>query len=204
MRLHENKILDSGFWTYTNKTATYTSTKDHPNRIAANDGIVYYTTKDGDYNTTDGYFNVYENGQSKVNGVYTQKDTYHDIAWVSTPKMRAACCPLPLLSCEFSSFTPSQLWISMNDTYGKLYPLVKCPPVAAASSNSCGGFGTCDMTTGICNTCTCENGWAGAICQPPTCAIPCQNGGTCSGPNTCTCGRVRSAKHSLETKARAR
>ena len=167
-----NRVVDSGFWTYNTGRATFTSTKDLPRRIAANDGIVYYTTNDG-------FLKVYENGQSKVNVLYPQQDIYHDIAWVSTPQMRKYYG-------SSHPFTPSQLWISVNDTYSKMYPQVTCP-VAAAGLNSCSGFGTCDMMTGICNTCTCETGWAGAICQTPTCASPCQNGGTCSGHNTCTC-----------------
>ena len=150
----DNRVVDSGFWTYNTGRATFTSTKDLPRRIAANDGIVYYTTEGG-------FLKVYETGQSSINALYPTKDSYNDIAWVSTPQMRAFYrSSLP--------FIPSQLWISANDIYEKMYPQVTCP-VAAAAPNSCGGFGTCDMMTGKCNTCTCDSGWVGAICQgPPT------------------------------------
>ena len=42
---------------------------------------------------------------------------------------------------------------------------------------------------GICfNTvCQCQNGWTGSTCSSPICSQTCQNGGTCSGPDTCSC-----------------
>jgi formylglycine-generating enzyme required for sulfatase activity len=35
--------------------------------------------------------------------------------------------------------------------------------------------------------CPCPTGWVGPTCETPVCTAPCQNGGTCSAPDTCTC-----------------
>ena len=42
--------------------------------------------------------------------------------------------------------------------------------------------GTCTAP----DTCTCDTGWEGAVCDVPVCATACVNG-TCTAPDTCTC-----------------
>ena len=52
------------------------------------------------------------------------------------------------------------------------------------SSNLCTNGGT----PGPSGTCSCvADKWTGNLCQTPVCASPCENKGTCSAPDTCTC-----------------
>jgi hypothetical protein len=75
-----------------------------------------------------------------------------------------------------------------------------CP--MGGTSSECSGHGKCDGsgTTSGTGKCTCDDHFVGqdcgqcesgygpsGQCDTPICDSPCQNGGTCSAPNTCTC-----------------
>ncbi|MCH8880450.1 MAG: hypothetical protein IID34_11270 [Planctomycetes bacterium] len=55
-------------------------------------------------------------------------------------------------------------------------------PDVSDCPNACSGHGICES-----GSCVCDAGWDGSDCSIPICETPCQNGGTCTAPNTCQC-----------------
>ncbi len=55
-------------------------------------------------------------------------------------------------------------------------------PDASDCPNACSGNGVC-----VGGSCDCDPGWEGEDCSIPKCQPPCQNGGTCTAPDTCDC-----------------
>ena len=58
-----------------------------------------------------------------------------------------------------------------------------CSGGECGAALDCSGNGDCTAA----DTCLCDLGWEGDACDTPVCLAPCQNGGTCVGPETCDC-----------------
>ncbi|TNF38626.1 MAG: hypothetical protein EP329_00045 [Deltaproteobacteria bacterium] len=120
-------------------------------------------------------------GDNVVNGAIAAGTVYPYVQW--DVALDATCGSEPLSFADPGAAVTTTYTTTGGAELTFAYHFAPGLPAGAFCDPACQHGGAC--LSGVCD-CS-ATGYEGSACETPICTTPCQNGGTCIGPDTCDC-----------------